>query len=143
MHYLFLVGYMLAASAQGASPVTLVQDAKKVQFRYQENSTPWDVLDCTHERSENPLDWLVSCGPDGQKQFRVHLKLSYYKRTVYGKSGYELLYWLTQIRGATEAQKYNSTTLWIHHTEATEASVIEAATGVEGDQAVLRLFVRL
>ena len=122
---------------------TLTHSADSVKFRYQENFSPWKLLECSHKRGDSPVDWHVKCGPAGQKQFRVHLKVSYYRNTVYGKSGYELLYWLTQTKGAKEAGKHNSLTVWIHNEQEVQASVIEAAAGVENDQSVLRLFLKL
>ncbi len=144
MHLLLVALFSVATSIFAGEGVAIVHSAQDIEFTYQENFAPWSKLSCSHKRGNIPLDWAVSCGPEGQKEFRVHLKLSYYKRTIYGNSGYELLYWLTQTRGGPEGSKYNSSTFWFHNSKKSAvANVIQAATGVENDQAVLRLFVRL
>lgn len=123
---------------------TAVLDPLQISFAYQSNVEPWERFDCKHEKASVGLhEWDVYCKV-GTKVHRygVHLVLSYYARTIYGGSAYELLYWVTDWTAARPAS--DSTTIWFHQRELdSRAAVIEAAQGVENDLSSLRLVIKV
>lgn len=139
--------FLMAGStlAQGASEKTTpTLDPLQLGFVYQSNLEPWERFTCKHEKASVGLhEWDVYCKV-GERVHRygVHLVLSYYSRTVYGGSAYEMLYWVTDWTGTRPAS--DSTTIWFHQKELdSRAVVIEAAQGIENDLSSLRLLIKI
>ena len=121
-----------------------VVEPDQINFSYQSNVEPWELFSCKHEKSTVGLhEWDVYCKVEAKvHRYSVHLVLSYYTKTIYGGSAYELLYWVTDWSFGRPAS--NSTTMWFHQKELdSKATVIEAAQGVENDLSSLRLVIKV
>ena len=115
---------------------------KDFSFIYQSNVEPWGSVACKHEKaSVGEYEWDVYCLVGRRvHRYGVHLVLSFYPRTRYGGSAYELLYWVTDWTTPTAVS--DSTTVWFHQSlPETKTSVIEAAQGIENDLSSLRLTI--
>lgn len=128
--------------ASDSEKITLTK--RNLEFTLQENLDPWALANCDHEPENNPVDWLVTCKLDQTKHvFRVHLVIQRYKKTRYGQSAHEILYWVTD---ATHPRSpaHASSTIWLHHRQPeVETNVLEMAQGVDNDLKSLRLKVLL
>ncbi len=113
-------------------------------FVYQELNEPWSAYSCEHQLSLEPYDWSVICQVGAKKKvFLVHLAVTFYNRTQFGQSAYEVLYWVTN-QSTKKMQKFDSTTLWVHnHQPQSLANAFEISQGVENDFSALRLTIRL
>jgi hypothetical protein len=116
----------------------------QLKFNYQELNSPWASYSCKHEE-DGPVDWKVYCLIDQGKvvKFAVHLIVNFYQKSTYGNSAYEVLYWVTD-RTEPNRRTYDSTTMWIHNTEAkNRATRFEIGQGVLNDMVSLRLEISM
>ncbi|MCX6123550.1 MAG: hypothetical protein NTV34_02195 [Proteobacteria bacterium] len=119
-------------------------DPAKLSFLYQQNESPWGSSKCSHVAFNEYYDWTVKCEVKGSpKSYLVHLALNFYPSSNFGKSAYELLYWITDHSIPGQAH-FASTTVWLHNSMAdARGTLIEAALGLEEDAASLRLAIDL
>ncbi|MBI3505041.1 MAG: hypothetical protein HY059_09385 [Proteobacteria bacterium] len=111
--------------------------AQTMRFRYVPNEGDFG-LDCTHERIQDLPDWRVSCGPNAEKKFSVHLIV----RTFPGagtKSTLEIMYWVTESSVGTKPPVFHANTSWLRFKSGGELESLSMHQGVENDYASLTI----
>ena len=122
----------------------------QLKFTYQNFEGDLNVH-CTHSLEDaDAHDWLVHCekakiARKGIKAFtrdyRVHLWLTKYERTLTPKLSLEILYWVTD--RTTSPATGHSTTNWLHFKEPSQLTGTSFSVGVDQDTAGLYLDIDL
>ncbi len=142
---LFVATVLTTTSFALAAPKGFSQISAKeiheddVTFSYMSNDGSIE-LKCAHVYDQpDAWDWDVWCGKGTNmlKMYRVHFLLRQYVSRTANKSGYEVLYWVTDRSQKTPA--FNSTTQWLVFNGQTDPDELSFSQGVENDYAYLTL----
>ncbi len=119
-------------------------ETNQLNFKLQSYLDESNLYPCQHQVMFEPYDWDVYCKVDSKiRHFTVHLALDRYPQTNFGKSAYELLYWVSDITHDPKLKRY-STTLWIHQDkEGVMPKLVQAAQGVDNDDFALKLSLQI
>ena len=135
MKNILLVIFVFFSGLLGAAP-----SFKKFEFTFVENLEPYETFPCTHQKASVGLfEWDVECAVREKRiKYWVHLAVSQYPETSFGKNAYEVLYWVTSPDSTTH--RHSSTSLWIHNSEEkNRINRLAASLGIDEDNASLRL----
>lgn len=136
-------GILIALASLFVSSVSFA--VPQLRFEYQELAGEYERYSCQHKKNAH-RSYLVWCQKGSQmKKYRIHLSVTRYPKTVFGSSGYEILYWITDLSNRLRNVLPNdSVTVWVHNSEDNNlARAIELRQGIENDVAQLNLYIRL
>lgn len=115
------------------------QAADSLKFSYRTFDTG-ESLTCKHALlSAESHDWSVKCSDTvggSLKLFTVHLWVTRYDRNEVPRTGFELLYWVTD-QTSPQNPVGSSVSQWIFFKDATELSSIQMGLGVDSETAGL------
>jgi hypothetical protein len=123
-------------------PTQIYAQSPQLKFEYQELGDSYAKYSCEYKH-DSFYDWLVWCQkPNEIKKFRVHMAVRRYPKTVFGSSGYEVMYWISDITKSTRQIHHDSVTIWIHNSEDQNSlRALELRQGIENDLSQLNLYL--